>query len=225
MKTIIEIKNLKKNYPHPHGDVVIFDELNLSIEENDFVSIIGPSGCGKTTFLNLISTIDSKYDGEILFKGKNLSKMTEQEKDEFRLKNIGYIFQFDSLIDDLTVIENILLPQMILDGKDDREKAIKKLSELGIEKISQHPVYLLSGGEKQRVCIARALINNPKIIIADEPTGNLDEKNAEIVMNDLRRMNENGITIIMASHNLDIVKRFSKKIYKIENKKMIRYEM
>lgn len=218
-RKIIEIKNLSKRYKIPNGYIVIFENLSLSIERGEFVTIVGPSGSGKTTLLNIISTIDSKYEGEVYIDGKNIKNLNEREKELLRLNEIGYIFQFDSLINELNVIENILLPSFIK-GKNNKLKALELMEKFNLKDLAYRLPSELSGGEKQRIALIRAIINSPKILIADEPTGNLDLENAINVMEDLKRLSEDGITVVMASHNIELAKKYSLKIYRIENKKI-----
>lgn len=216
-RKIIEIRNLSKRYKIPNGEISIFENLNLSIKKGEFITIVGPSGCGKTTLLNIISTIDSKYDGEVYINGNNIKNLNEEEKDLIRLNEIGYLFQFDSLINELNVIENILLPSLIR-GKNNKLKALELMEKFNLKDFAYRLPSELSGGEKQRVALIRAIINSPKILIADEPTGNLDLENAINVMEDLKKLSEEGITIVMASHNIELAKKYSFKIYRIENK-------
>lgn len=222
VKKIIDIIKLAKKYKTPNGFISIFKDLNLTIDEGDFITIMGPSGSGKTTLLNIISTIDSNYEGEVYIEGKNLKVLSENEKDFIRLTKIGYLFQFESLINELNVIENIILPSLILNKnkiESAKKIALDLLEKFGLKDISEKKVSELSSGEKQRTALIRAMINSPKILIADEPTGNLDQDNALLIMNDLKKLNkENNITIIIASHNFELTKLFSKKVYKIENK-------
>lgn len=220
-KAIVEIRSLYKSYPTPHGSIRIFEGVNLTVEEKEFITIMGPSGSGKSTFLNIISTLDSKYEGELYIAGKDIKKLTEKEKGYIRLYEIGYLFQFDSLIDELNVIENILLPSIIT-GKDSRLKALELLERFNLKDFAYRSPSELSAGEKQRVALTRAIINSPKILIADEPTGSLDIENAQIVMDDLKKLNNEGITLIIASHNIELAKRYSQKIYRIENKTLNR---
>ena len=222
---IIEVKSLHKSYPTPNGSIIVFEGLNLTVEKGEFITITGPSGSGKSTLLNIISTLDSKYEGKVVIKGKDIKSLSEKEKDLLRLNEIGYLFQFDSLIDDLNVSENILLPSSIA-GRDSKENLTLLLEKFNLKNFALRLPSELSGGEKQRVALIRAIINSPQIIIADEPTGNLDLENAINVMEDLKELNRNGITIIIASHNIELAKKYSQKIYKIDKRKLVCfYEM
>ena len=205
---MIEIKNLFKSYDNQ----IILSNLSLVINEGDFISIVGPSGAGKTTLLNILGTIDSfdKNDkSSLIFEKTDLSKLNDYELSLFRNKKIGFIFQFHQLLPELTARENILLPSMI--GKLDSNKSLDNLNKLSsildINKILDKKPEFLSGGEKQRVAVARALINNPSLLLADEPTGNLDSDNAKKIQELFKKINkELGVTIVLVTHN----EKFSK---------------
>ena len=211
---MIEIKNLNKSY----NNQIVLNNLSLVINKGDFISIVGPSGAGKTTLLNIIGTIDSfdKNDkSSLMFEKTDLSKLNDNELSSFRNKNIGFIFQFHQLLPELTAKENILLPTMI--GKFDSDKSLNNLNKLssilGINKILDKKPEFLSGGEKQRVAVARALINNPSLILADEPTGNLDSDNAKKIQELFKKINkELDITIILVTHNEKFSKIASKRL-------------
>ena len=211
---MIEIKNLNKSY----NNQIVLNNLSLVINKGDFISIVGPSGAGKTTLLNIIGTIDSfdKNDkSSLMFEKTDLSKLNDNELSSFRNKNIGFIFQFHQLLPELTAKENILLPTMI--GKFDSDKSLNNLNKLssilGINKILDKKPEFLSGGEKQRVAVARALINNPSLILADEPTGNLDSDNAKKIQELFRKINkELDVTIILVTHNEKFSKIASKRL-------------
>ena len=211
---MIEIKNLNKSY----NNQIVLNNLSLVINKGDFISIVGPSGAGKTTLLNIIGTIDSfdKNDkSSLMFEKTDLSKLNDNELSSFRNKNIGFIFQFHQLLPELTAKENILLPTMI--GKFDSDKSLNNLNKLssilGINKILDKKPEFLSGGEKQRVAVARALINNPSLILADEPTGNLDSDNAKKIQELFKKINkELDVTIILVTHNEKFSKIASKRL-------------
>ncbi|MEW6013175.1 MAG: ABC transporter ATP-binding protein [Elusimicrobiota bacterium] len=224
MEKIIEVKNLTKIYPQPNSEIIIFENLSFEIKKGDFVSITGPSGSGKTTLLNIISALDSKYSGVVLFMGTDISKMKEEEKNKMRLKEIGFVFQFDSLLEDFNIIENIEMPALILNNKKSIKKGMELLKKWGMEDKAYKKPQELSGGEKQRTAILRAIRNNPSVIIADEPTGNLDHETAIKVMNDFKKLNEEGSTVVMVTHNMELARIFSDKIYslsKTELKKIL----
>lgn len=196
---ILRINNLDRNY----GDFKVLKGLNFSVEKGEFVGIMGKSGCGKTTFLKTIGMIDKPTGGTINFMGENTETLRGDKMAEIRNKKIGFIFQDFYLMDSLTVEENIMLP-MILGGKKENmnEKVFKYVKQFQIEHILKKNPYELSGGEKQRVAICRALINDPELILADEPTGNLDSKSGQIVIDALCTINElMKKTIIMVTHD------------------------
>tara|TARA_B100001093_G_scaffold100757_1_gene92863 strand:- start:8907 stop:9566 length:660 start_codon:yes stop_codon:yes gene_type:complete len=211
---MIKVKNLSKSY----NNQLVLDNISIEINKGDFISIIGPSGAGKTTFLNIIGTIDN-YDKNkktsILFNKKDLTKLNDDELSIFRNKNIGFIFQFHQLLPELSAKENILLPSMI--GKFDELESLESLNKLssilGINKILDKRPEFLSGGEKQRVAVARALINSPSILLADEPTGNLDSENAKKIHKLFKKINKDlNVTIILVTHNKDFSKIANKSI-------------
>lgn len=203
---IIEVKNLTKQYGGFQGSkgVAALDGVNLTTQAGDFISVMGPSGSGKTTLLNVLSGVDNATDGEILIEGKDMAKMQRDDLALFRRRKIGYIFQDFNLLDSLTVKENIALP-LILDKvppKEVENRVREVLTFFGISEISKKYPYYVSGGQKQRAAAARALIPNPAIIFADEPTGNLDSKSSANVMQMLSDMNkERGATILMVTHD------------------------
>jgi ABC-type lipoprotein export system ATPase subunit len=216
---IIEVKNLTKIYEQPNQDLIIIKDLSFDVCEGDFISVIGPSGSGKTTFLNIISLLDSKYYGNVFFNGKDISELDDNKKAEIRLRDIGFVFQFDSLLEDFDILSNVDMPNFIINGEKDPEKSLNLLKELSIEYLAEKMPQELSGGEKQRVALLRAMRNDPLLLVADEPTGNLDHENAMLVMSDLKKMNDSGKTVIIATHNIDMAKQFSKKIYMLADKK------
>ena len=205
---MIEIKNLNKSY----NNQIVLNNISIKIDKGDLISIVGPSGAGNTTLLNILGTIDSfdKNDKtSLLFEKIDLTKLNDKELSSFRNKKIGFIFQSHQLLPELTARENILLPSMI--GKFDSSKShdnLNKLSSiLDINKILDKKPEFLSGGEKQRVAVARALINNPSLLLADEPTGNLDSDNANKIQELFKKIHKAlGVTIVLVTHN----KKFSK---------------
>lgn len=221
---ILNVNNLTKIYNSYKGakEVIALDGIKLTVNKGDFVGIMGPSGSGKTTLLNILSGIDKSTSGEILIKNKDIVKMKKDDLTLFRRKNVGYIFQDFNLLDSLTLEENIGLP-LILDKKN--PKMIKnKVSELmkffSIEKLKKKYPYNISGGQKQRVAAARALINDPAIIFADEPTGNLDSKSANSIMETISKMNKDAeSTVLMVTHD-PFAASFCKKIIFIKDGKI-----
>jgi ABC-type lipoprotein export system ATPase subunit len=216
---MIELINVKKVYKDPN-EIVVFENLNLKISENEIVAIIGPSGSGKTTLLNLIGVIDFPDEGEILINSKNVKNLNENEISKLRNEFIGFIFQNSHLINELTVLENVLIPSLIknkfLNGKD-KKRALEILEYLSIANKKDNLPFEISGGERKRVEIARAIMNNPKIIIADEPTANLDQKLKFSIMEIFSKIRSDfKTTIVFSTHDYEILK-YADNVYKIEN--------
>ena len=215
---MIELKNISKDF----GKQKILNDISLAIKKGEFVSIIGPSGAGKTTLLNIIGTIESfnnNKNSKLILNENEIKNLNDNQLSDFRNKNIGFIFQFHQLLPELNLEENIILPAMI--GNVPKKSYSKKANELakllGIEGILKKYPDSISGGERQRVAVARALINDPTILLADEPTGNLDSKNEQIIMNFFKKLNtEMGLTIILVTHNKDFAK-ISDKIYTLKD--------
>src|SRR3954447_3118678 len=200
----IAIKNVSKTYPaKSNGDGGVIRALNgidLKIEKGEWVSIMGPSGSGKSTLVNLIGCLDRPSSGEGWLDGQNVAALDRKQLDRFRAEKIGFIFQQFHLIPYLTALENVMLAQYF-HSMTDKQEALDGLARVGLRDRPHHLPAQLSGGEQQRVCIARALINDPSIILADEPTGNLDAKNEEIVLKQLRDLHQQGRTIVMVTHD------------------------
>ncbi len=200
-ENVIEIKNLTKSF----GDVKALDSINVQVKKGDFLAIMGPSGSGKTTLINILSLMDSITSGTYHLGGVDTTKMNEEEKMIIRREKIGLIFQQFHLIPYLTALENVMLAQYY-HSTTDEEEAKKALDLVGLSHRYTHLPSQLSGGEQQRVCIARALINEPDILLADEPTGNLDEKNEQVVLDLLKKLSKEGKTIVLITHNPDLGK-------------------
>ena len=217
---IIKTNNLNKIYGKEHTAVHAVNNVNISIREGEFVAIVGPSGGGKSSLLHLLGGLDSPSSGEVFIKGTNLYSMGHDERAIFRRRNIGFVFLFFNLIPVLNVKENIELP-LNLDGQDINEDEILMLCKnLGLENRLNHYPSQLSGGEQQRVSIGRALVYKPSIILADEPTGNLDKKNSEEVLNLLKLFSTKyGITVVMITHDLNMAAR-ADRIIRMEDGKM-----
>lgn len=196
---ILELKDISKIY----GDLKALDKINLNVEKGEWVSIMGPSGSGKTTMMNIIGCMDKPSIGEVLLEGIDISKLNQKELTEIRRDKIGLIFQQFHLVNYLTALENVMMAQYY-HSMVDKEEALQALESVGLKDRYNHLPNQLSGGEQQRVCIARALINHPALILADEPTGNLDEKNEMIVMDILERLHNNGSTIIVVTHDQEV---------------------
>ena len=196
---ILELKDISKIY----GDLKALDKINLNVEKGEWVSIMGPSGSGKTTMMNIIGCMDKPSIGEVLLEGIDISKLNQKELTEIRRDKIGLIFQQFHLVNYLTALENVMMAQYY-HSMVDKEEALQALESVGLKDRYNHLPNQLSGGEQQRVCIARALINHPSLILADEPTGNLDEKNEMFVMDILERLHNNGSTIIVVTHDQEV---------------------
>ncbi|CEN77165.1 ABC transporter ATP-binding protein [[Clostridium] sordellii] len=216
MSKIIQLKNIQKYYKVGKSKLHVLKSLSLDIAHGDFVMIMGKSGSGKTTLLNILGFLDSFDDGNYIFNGENVTNLSEIERSHFRNKNIGFIFQQFHLINNLNIYQNIELPLLYDNrlGKKERIKKVKKnLDMVGLsDKINQFPNEL-SGGQQQRISIARALINDPQLIFADEPTGALDTNTSNEIMNILEGLNKEGKTIIMVTHDPDLVKYATKVVY------------
>lgn len=205
---ILKVENLTKTYGSGENLVNAVDDVSFSIEKGEFVAIVGASGSGKSTLLHLIGGVDRPTSGKIFVDGNDISKMNDDKLAVFRRRQVGIVYQFYNLIPILTVEENITLP-CDLDGRGvDRERLEMILDSFGLRARRKHLPNQLSGGQQQRTSIARALINNPSLVLADEPTGNLDSKSSEEVMSMLKMCNQSyGQTVIMITHNLDIAKQ------------------
>ena len=200
---MIKTNNLRKIYMTEEVETTALDNVNIDINEKEFVAIMGPSGCGKSTLLNIFGLLDNPSGGEYHFLDQEVSKYTERQRANLRKANIGFVFQSFNLIDELTVYENVELPLLYLGvPTSEREKMVTVvLKRMQIMHRKDHFPQQLSGGQQQRVAVSRAVVAKPKLILADEPTGNLDSANGEEVMNILTQLNEEGTTIIMVTHS------------------------
>jgi len=221
-KKVIELREVAKHYEMGENIVKALDGVEISIEDGDFVAIMGPSGSGKSTSMNLTGSLDLATKGEIYLDGENIAGMEESDLAQIRGKKIGFIFQQFNLIPNLTAKENVMLPMLFQEmEKEDREERAEKLLkgvELG-DRMEHYPNQL-SGGQQQRVAIARSLANKPDIILADEPTGNLDTKTGEKVMKFLADLNKKGRTIILVTHDPDLARENARTIYSIRDGKV-----
>lgn len=202
--------------------VKALDCVNIVIERGDFVAIMGPSGSGKSTGMNLIGSLDLSTEGEIYLEEENIENLTESELAQLRGKKIGFIFQQFNLVPNLTALENVALP-MLFQGEDEEDRLRKAEELLGIVELKDrmdHYPNQLSGGQQQRVAIARALANDPEVILADEPTGNLDTHSGEKIMDFLQELNKKGKTIIMVTHDPDLAREHARTIYSIRDGKV-----
>lgn len=200
---MIKITDLEKVYRTEDIETVALNKLSLEVKEGEFVAVMGPSGCGKSTLLNILGLLDDPDGGSFLFNETEIANYNERKRAELRKRNIGFVFQSFNLIDELTVYENVELPLIYLNMKTSERKVKVEavLEKMQIMHRRNHFPQQLSGGQQQRVAVARAVVNNPKLILADEPTGNLDSKNGNEVMQLLTDLNEQGTTIIMVTHS------------------------
>lgn len=221
----LQLDQITKTYSINNSPArVILDHLDLSVKKGDRMAIVGPSGSGKTTLLNLIGTLDRPDSGKMLFDGQDLSVLSDQELAEFRNEKVGFVFQMHHLLPQLTLLENILLPTLTnkkLQGKETLERAKQLIYRMGLSNVSNQKPSQLSGGECQRTAVARALINRPQLILADEPTGALDHQSAFNLTDLLVELNkEQGLTLIVVTHSMDIAKKMNR-IYSLEEGKLI----
>ena len=222
---VLEVKDLTKKYGQGESEVIALDHVSFSVERGEFVAIIGASGSGKSTLMNMIGGIDNPTSGAVIIEGKNISNMDEDELAIFRRRNLGIIYQFYNLISTLTAEENIALPWK-LDGRREDKKRLKEIIQmLGLEKREKHLPGQMSGGQQQRVSIGRALINEPAFILADEPTGNLDSKTSNEIIDILKLTNQkHNQTILLVTHDEKIALQ-SDRIITIGDGKIIKDEV
>lgn len=222
-KEIISLKSVSKYY-HMGDDIIVkaVDDISLSIKRGDFVAVMGPSGSGKSTAMHLIGSLDIPTKGHIYLDSHDISSLEESDLAQIRGKNIGFIFQQFNLIPTLTVKENVMLPMTLQgDPLEEREKRTEEiLKKLDIAERSEHFPNQISGGQQQRVAIARALANDPEVILADEPTGNLDTKTGEKVMDILKKLNKEGKTIVMVTHSPELAKEYADIVYWLKDGKI-----
>ncbi len=200
---MIKLSNLSKAYRTEYMETTALNNVNIHIAKGEFVAVMGPSGCGKSTLLNVVGMIDNPTSGDYFFDGQEVGHRSENDLVDLRKKNIGFIFQNFNLIDDLNVSENVDLPllYMGLSKAERRQRVADALELVGLSSRASHKPQELSGGQQQRVAVARSIVGKPKLILADEPTGNLDTKNGDDVMNLLRDLKQSGVTILMVTHS------------------------
>ena len=210
METVLETKNINKHFLEPVNFHVL-KNISIQLRNKEFVSIMGKSGCGKSTLLYILSTMDTDYKGDLIIDGQKMSQLTRNELAQIRNEKIGFVFQFHYLLPEFTVLKNVMLPALKLGKYDEatiKKHALEKLDLLGMVDQAYKKASKISGGQKQRVSIARALINNPKIIMGDEPTGNLDSKNADNVFNVLRELSSvHEMSMLIVTHDHDFAKK------------------
>ena len=219
---MIAVKNVTKIYKMGKETVVALNNVSLNIDKGEFVAIVGPSGSGKSTIMHIIGGLDSPTEGHVYFDNKDISKYKDKEKAKFRNSEIGFVFQAFNLENTQTALENVMMP-LIFSGsskKNRKSKAGKALELVELGHLKNHKPNEMSGGQRQRVSIARALVNDPKIIFADEPTGNLDSKTGENIMNLFKDLNNQGYTIIMVTHNMEEAEK-AKRVVRIKDGNII----
>jgi len=204
---MLEVRNVSKIYGEGIAKVVALNDVSLQVNSGDFIAIMGPSGSGKSTLLNIIGGLDSPSSGEVILDGKRIDNLGENALVDVRRGKVAYVFQQYHLLSSLTALENVLLPLIFCGANGGTEKALNILKRVGLEKRAGHKPSELSGGEQQRVAIARALVNEPSLILADEPTGNMDRKTGGEILGLFEQLNREGHSIIMVTHDREIARR------------------
>lgn len=212
---LLELKDVTKRY----GSLYALDKVNLSIDKGEWIAIMGPSGSGKSTMMNIISCMDKPTEGQVIFDGRDITKDSRRKLTEFHRDKIGLVFQQFHLINYLNAVENVMVAQYYHSMPDEKE-ALEALERVGLKDRAKHLPSQLSGGEQQRVCIARALINSPELILADEPTGNLDEANENIVLDLFRQLHKEGTSLIVVTHDPE-VGEVAERVVRLEHGKII----
>tara|TARA_Y100001958_G_scaffold71104_1_gene47991 strand:- start:275 stop:949 length:675 start_codon:yes stop_codon:yes gene_type:complete len=221
-KIILNSKNLIKSYQNGDKRLVVLNGINIKLETGTMTTIIGESGSGKSTLLNVLSSLDKFDSGKLLIENENIRYLNEKKLSSFRNEKIGFIFQFHHLLPDFTILENVLMPLWIKNGFGQYERPLELLSDFGLLKIKDKYPAEVSGGERQRVAIIRSIVNEPKILFADEPSGNLDEKNSTKLIDLFKRINRDfNTTILLTTHNPSIAK-VGKKVYELKSGVLIK---
>ena len=220
---MIKISNLEKIYRTEEVETVALNKLSFEVKEGEFVAVMGPSGCGKSTLLNIVGLLDDPDSGSFLFNGIEVAKFNERKRADLRKRNIGFVFQSFNLIDELTVFENVELPLIYTGVKSgDRKKRVEEvLDKMQIMHRRNHYPQQLSGGQQQRVAVARAVVNKPKLILADEPTGNLDPRLAAEIMGVFEDINRLGTSVLIASHDLALIARMRHRMLTLQRGRLI----
>jgi putative ABC transport system ATP-binding protein len=222
-ETLIELKNIKKVYKSEADETYALRDIDLKITKGEFVAIMGPSGSGKSTMMHILGLLDVPTSGEYILNGKNVSKLKEKELAKIRNKEIGFVFQQFNLLARTTILDNVLLPSVYGKVANPKKKAETLIEMVGLKKWINHKSNQLSGGQIQRVAIARALMMDPSIILADEPTGNLDTKKSEEVMELFKEINKKGATVILITHE-EYLAKYASRILHIQDGKIIKEE-
>ncbi|MCX7923618.1 MAG: ABC transporter ATP-binding protein [Clostridia bacterium] len=212
---MIQTKNLWKTYGSGDTQVNALRGVDLTVNKGDFLALVGPSGCGKSTLLHMLGAMDTPSRGEIMLEGRELGKLGEGQLTDVRLERLGFIFQTFNLVPTLNALENVMLPMKFagISRREAKQKALCLLDMVGLKERTRHLPAQMSGGQRQRVAIARALANDPALILADEPTGNLDSENSEKIMELLQNLNRKGRTIVMVTHNPELAERVNRVVY------------
>lgn len=217
---MLKVEELSKEYPGPAGAVSVLNGLNLAVSKGESVAIVGPSGCGKTTLLNILGTLDQPSSGTVEIDGQGLASMSAEERSRFRNRSLGFVFQQHFLLPQCTVLENVLMPRLAGGWEESedatRERASKLLEDLGLSHRSGHMPYQLSGGERLRVAVARSLVNEPSLVLADEPTGSLDPAMGDQVADLFAELNnQHDVTLITVTHNAALAERMGA-VYRLD---------
>ena len=219
---MLQVKNIHKIYDNAKMELRVLKGVDLEIEKGKFIAIVGPSGAGKSTLLHILGGLDAPSEGEVVFEGKNIYSLSDAELASIRNKRIGFVFQFYHLLSEFTVLENVLMPCLISSefaapSSESKDKALELLERVGLKDRITHFPSQLSGGEKQRVAIVRALMNNPALLLCDEPTGNLDSKAGDDIVALIKKINtENKMSVVLVTHNAELAK-VADKIYHLKD--------
>jgi len=219
----LQAVNLAKTFRSGDEEIVVFDDLNLEVRKGEFVALVGESGTGKTTLLHLLAALDTPTRGEVYFMGRGLNEFRQEERAAYRNVQVGFVWQMHYLLPEFSALENVVIPQLIrgCELSSARERARELLGEVGLANAGERRVGELSGGEQQQVALARALANQPSLLLADEPTGSLDQRTAQRVIELLERLHrDHGLTSVLATHNLDLARRTQRILRLAEGKLM-----